>query len=151
MAGGFDLGPSGRNGKKPLDAVINLVPFIDLMAVTIAFLMFTAVWVQVGRLQVSSTAVGAGEAEPVDAPPLTMNVTATQIAVQLGGTPIGRFAWSDLPRLKEKLIALRREQGSLSTVTLHAEDQVRYEDLVRVVDVCLAAKLGGVAISPETN
>ena len=53
MAGGMDLG-NAKGGKKPLDAAINLVPFIDLMAVTISFLIMTAVWTQIGRLQVSS-------------------------------------------------------------------------------------------------
>src|SRR5215831_21082091 len=53
MAGGMDLGDA-KGPKKPLDATINLVPFIDLMAVTISFLIMTAVWTQIGRLQVSS-------------------------------------------------------------------------------------------------
>ena len=44
MAGGMDLGTGGKGKKKPLDAAINLVPFIDLMAVTISFLIMTAVW-----------------------------------------------------------------------------------------------------------
>jgi hypothetical protein len=33
----MDLSGATRGGKRPLDAVIDLVPFIDLMAVTIAF------------------------------------------------------------------------------------------------------------------
>ena len=53
MAGGMDLGQGGKGGKKPLDTAINLVPFIDLMAVTISFLIMTAVWTQIGRLQVA--------------------------------------------------------------------------------------------------
>jgi biopolymer transport protein TolR len=36
MAGGMDIGTHGSGKKKPLDATINLVPFIDLMAVTSA-------------------------------------------------------------------------------------------------------------------
>src|SRR5215471_1530663 len=55
MAGGMDLGSSGKGKKKPLDATINLVPFIDLMAVTISFLIMTAVWTQIGRLQVAQS------------------------------------------------------------------------------------------------
>jgi hypothetical protein len=39
MAGGIDLRGSGKSRKKALDATINLVPFIDLMAVTIVFLI----------------------------------------------------------------------------------------------------------------
>jgi len=53
MAGGMDMGGGGKGGKKPLDTTINLVPFIDLMAVTIVFLIMTAVWTQLGRRQVS--------------------------------------------------------------------------------------------------
>ena len=61
MAGGMDLGKSGKGGKKPLDAAINLVPFIDLMAVTISFLIMTAVWTQIGRLQVSQAGRSTSE------------------------------------------------------------------------------------------
>jgi len=50
MAGGGDPGVPQKGGKKPLDTVINLIPFIDLMAVTIAFFIMIAVWTQVGRL-----------------------------------------------------------------------------------------------------
>ena len=52
MAGGMDLGAK-KGGKKSLDTPINLVPFIDLMAVTISFLIMTAVWNQVAKLPVT--------------------------------------------------------------------------------------------------
>src|SRR3954468_22123689 len=90
MAGGMDLGDSGGRGKKkkPLDTAINLVPFIDLMAVTIAFLIMTAVWTQVGRLQVGSAGGSADpnrrkKGEPL---PLTMLITEKDVRLTLGGT-----------------------------------------------------------------
>jgi len=52
------IGGSGArqpNGKKNLDAEINLVPFIDLLSVCICFLLITAVWIQVGTLQVKQS------------------------------------------------------------------------------------------------
>ena len=64
MAGGMDLGNGGKGGKKPLDTAINLVPFIDLMAVTISFLIMTAVWTQIGRLQVSQAGGPSAEETP---------------------------------------------------------------------------------------
>jgi hypothetical protein len=75
MAGGMDLG-NDKGPKKPLDATINLVPFIDLMAVTISFLIMTAVWTQIGGYK--SAVAGrrrphAGEGRqdgPGDPPPL---------------------------------------------------------------------------------
>src|SRR5690606_15004910 len=63
MAGGMDLGTGRKGGKKALDTPINVVPFIDLMAVTISFLIMTAVWNQISRLQVSQ------EGGPSDSPP----------------------------------------------------------------------------------
>src|SRR4051812_41851415 len=72
MAGGMDLGGVGSRGKKPLDAVINLVPFIDLMAVTIAFLLITAVWSQAGAQPVSAPGKGGGKD---DEAPLTLLLT----------------------------------------------------------------------------
>lgn len=49
----MDLVAGARGGKKPLDAAVNLVPFIDLMAVTISFLILTAISTQLDCLQVS--------------------------------------------------------------------------------------------------
>src|SRR5690242_10889998 len=100
MAGGLDLGSTPRGGRKPLDTMINMVPFIDLMAVTIAFLIMTAVWTDVGRLQVGST---GGAESTSSAPPLTLRLDA-QGAVLTIGAEQTRFA--DLGRLTSALTPL---------------------------------------------
>ena len=46
---GVDMGSSSR-GKRPMNAEINMIPFIDLLLVTVAFLLVTAVWVSRARL-----------------------------------------------------------------------------------------------------
>jgi biopolymer transport protein ExbD len=46
---GVSIQPSGKGGKKALDAELNLIPFIDLLIVNICFLLITAVWVQMAR------------------------------------------------------------------------------------------------------
>jgi len=53
MAGGGSIGGSKR--RKSLDAEINLVPFIDLLSVCICFLLMTAVWIQIGSLNVKQS------------------------------------------------------------------------------------------------
>ena len=82
MAGGMDLG--GGKGKKSLDVAINLTPFIDLMAVTISFLIMTAVWTQIGRLQVAqaggpSTDEEQKQEEQTKTVQLTLFVTPTEL------------------------------------------------------------------------
>src|SRR5215470_2239688 len=81
MAGGMDLGQGGKGGKKPLDTTINLVPFIDLMAVTISFLIMTAVWTQIGRLQVASG--GGNEPDKKDEKLLPVNLLLTENEMRL--------------------------------------------------------------------
>ena len=41
---GVDVGPQGGH-KRATNSDINMVPFIDLLFVTVAFLLITAVWV----------------------------------------------------------------------------------------------------------
>src|SRR5213595_3358618 len=55
MAGASPQEHTGKGGKKPLDAELNLVPFIDLLSCCISFLLITAVWTQIAGLQVASS------------------------------------------------------------------------------------------------
>lgn len=52
MAGGGAPTPA-KGGKKSVDFTVNLVPTIDLLSVLIAFLLITAVWTQLARIQAS--------------------------------------------------------------------------------------------------
>ena len=54
MAG---VGPAASTGrKKSLDAEVNLVPFIDLLSMCICFLLMTAVWMELGSVNIKQTA-----------------------------------------------------------------------------------------------
>src|SRR5262249_6090808 len=90
MAGGMELGTGGKSKRKPLDATINLVPFIDLMAVTISFLIMTAVWTQIGRLQVSNSGGPTDpnqQEEKEKTVPLTLLITDKELRLTVGATP----------------------------------------------------------------
>src|SRR5512142_3439450 len=67
MGGGGmpEEGGGGKKKKKSLDAVINVVPAIDLLSCLITFLLYTAVWTQISRLQVQQ--FGSGAPEPAQA------------------------------------------------------------------------------------
>ena len=52
-----------KRGKKHLDFEINLIPFIDLLSACICFLLLTAVWVQVGTLDVKQAVGGQPASE----------------------------------------------------------------------------------------
>src|SRR6185503_16822504 len=54
MAVAIGAKPAGGR-RRSLDAEINLVPFIDLLSMCICFLLITAVWIQIGSVQVKQS------------------------------------------------------------------------------------------------
>jgi biopolymer transport protein TolR len=160
MAGGMDLGTGGKGGRKPLDTTINLVPFIDLMAVTIVFLIMTAVWTQLGRLQVSQSGNSASEEPPpqTQLQPITVLITDKELKISVGGSqldpmPITRDGKDrlEVTRLTDKLKDLKKDQPEQNAITLSTEDAVRYEDLVRVIDTCIGNQFPSVSVSPAST
>jgi biopolymer transport protein ExbD len=151
MAGGMDLGTHQRGGKKPLDAAINLVPFIDLMAVTISFLIMTAVWTQLSRLQVSQAGGPAPEPsaeEPRLAVTLRIDEQGYTLTAQGVSQEIPRSGGSyDVQHLEEKLQRLRTDFPEQRTITVQSEDSVKYADLVRAIDACVGVGLDAVSVS----
>src|SRR4026208_1379053 len=64
---GVSVDTGNKGGKKPLNADLNLVPYIDLLTCMVAFLLITAVWSQLARLNVHQKGQGqAGEDTPPD-------------------------------------------------------------------------------------
>src|SRR5690606_40590141 len=74
---GFN-GPGWGGGKRKVDLHIELVPFIDMLAMMITFLMMTAVWTELGKIQVSQAATGASESNAPPKPTLQLNLTVTE-------------------------------------------------------------------------
>src|SRR5437879_12370466 len=85
--------PHTKGGKKALDAQINLVPFIDLLSCCISFLLITAVWTQLARMDVSQKGQGAAGStdekppEPTVTLTLFVNADGYQFAKSTGETP----------------------------------------------------------------
>ena len=50
---GVDVG-GGKGKRRSLDSEINMIPFIDLLMVTISFLLITAVWTHMSRLDATA-------------------------------------------------------------------------------------------------
>jgi len=156
MAGGMDLGNSGKGGKKPLDAAINLVPFIDLMAVTISFLIMTAVWTQIGRLQVSQAGGPSAEETPpseVKTVQLTLAITPEELKLTADQStfepiPLSRDSNGklDLVKLTERFKQLKEQFPDQAAITLQTDDKVRYDVLVRIIDECLGSGLPQVSV-----
>ena len=149
---GVSVDTGGGGGKKAVDLQIPLVPFIDMLAMMITFLMMTAVWTQIGKLQVSQAGGPSDSSEPPK-PTLQLNLTLTEQgykltagaeALDIAKTPDGKF---DTAKLIEKLKAIKKDNPDQRAITVMAEDSIQYEHLVAAVDSCLEAELPDVSVS----
>lgn len=148
----------GRRKKKSLDAVINVVPAIDLLACCISFLLFTAVWTQVSRLQVQQLGTGAPETPTLDQQKSVLVTlamgergfnlsTSTGTSFDIPRAQQGGELKFDLEGLEAKLKQLKSDYPDTSAITVSAEDTVAYGDLVQVIDACVGSGLSAVSVT----
>lgn len=120
--GGVDVGAQG-GPKRSTNSDINMIPFIDLLMVTIAFLLITAVWVTNSRINADAQVPGK-EGCGADCHPATEKV----LHVNIGENDFG-LTWkqegtvlSEI-RVPKAPIELGAEQGNM----------VRYPDLAKAI------------------
>ncbi len=56
--GGVNVDGGGGGGRRNLDSEINMIPMIDLLMVTISFLLITAVWTHMARINANAQVPG---------------------------------------------------------------------------------------------
>src|SRR5438094_6633528 len=148
--------PSAKGGKKPLDAELNLVPFIDLLSCCISFLLITAVWTQIAGLQVASSGGPPDQQKQdvtIDVKLLltekgySLTMAGAQIDIPKVNSKDGTPAY-DRKTLDEKLKTLKASLPEQNAITVQPEDAVAYSDLVETVDTCLGQQLRNVTVAP---
>jgi biopolymer transport protein ExbD len=151
MAGASPQEHTGKGGKKPLDAELNLVPFIDLLSCCISFLLITAVWTQIAGLQISSS---GGPPDPqarestIDVR-LSLGEKGYQLTVAGANIDIPKVDGAfDRKTLGEKLKTLKTSLPDQSAITVQPEDSVPYSDLVETVDTAMGEQLRNVTVAP---
>jgi biopolymer transport protein ExbD len=164
IMGGVDV-DNGGGKKRSTNSDINMIPFIDLLMVTIAFLLITAVWTTNSRIS-SNTQVpgqtGCGE----ECPPqqkslhvfirddnfvLTWKQGATVLSEQSvprQGMAADEGATVRYPELAKALESEWTKNGEhradvdrkSDQAVLHAEDRLAFRDMVAVMDAINAVK-----------
>jgi len=154
--GGGPPVPDGGGGKKSVDFNLNLVPFIDLMSAMISFLLITAVWTQVAKIDVKQTPNLPSEDTPPPPPEeeplkLTVLVKTTGYTIQKKGAVVKEIEKKgdayDTVTLGETLKQLRAEHPENEDVQVTCEDKVSYNELITVMDKCLEHKLGNISVA----
>jgi biopolymer transport protein ExbD len=151
MAGAAVPEPSGKGKKKALDSIVNVVPFIDLLSCCLAFLLITAVWTQVGRLQVAQSGGPPEDTQPPQTLVLTLGLSdkGYTLASGQGGVVIEipkKGADFDVQGLGEKLKDVKAQFPDQRTITVSPEDAILFNDLVVTIDTCVKMGLDGVTV-----
>jgi len=141
----------GKSGKKSVNADLNLVPYIDLLTCMVSFLLITAVWSQLARLEAHQKGQGqAGE----DTPPekqfklvVVVNDEGFNVVADQDQQPIPKKGTEyDFEKLGTELKKLKDAHPDKGDVQVASEDQIKFEVLVRTMDTALTARFPDISL-----
>jgi biopolymer transport protein ExbD len=161
---GIDVGASGGH-RRQTNSDINMIPFIDLLMCTIAFLLITAVWVTNSRISADAQVPGPpGEIDIVTAPERVLHVNVgesdfglvwkqggtvlSEVHLPRSGSAEGRAGVTRYPELAR---AIEKDWGQLhehydagdrkrDQAVLHSDNRTQFRDLVAVLDAVNATR-----------
>jgi biopolymer transport protein ExbD len=152
--GGISVGGGGHGGKKSVDSEIPLIPFIDLLLCCVMFLLVTAVWNQLAKLNANQQQ--PGQQAPNEPPPEEKVKVILQ--VQASGFVLASTAGDrievpktgdqyDMEGLREKLQERKRLDPNRKDLVVAPEDGVRYEDVVASMDMVVGEGFPDMSLS----
>jgi biopolymer transport protein ExbD len=165
---GVDVGPQGGS-KRATNSDINMIPFIDLLMVTIAFLLITAVWVTNSRINADAQVPGTERCKGDECATQTEKVlhlhvgenefgltwkqagtVMSEVHVPKSAVEVGDPG-NTLVRYPELAKAIEKEWGQRGAhvdpgdkkadqAVLHADNKTPFKELVAVLDAIGATK-----------
>jgi biopolymer transport protein ExbD len=141
----------GKSGKKELNAELNLVPYIDLLTCMVAFLLITAVWTQLARLQAQQKGQGqAGEETPPELQVkvvVMVNQEGFNLVVGQDQTPIPKKgAEYDFERLAAELKKAKDGHPDKNDAQVASEDTIKFDVLIRAMDTAIQARFPDISL-----
>ncbi|MFO0555442.1 MAG: biopolymer transporter ExbD [Polyangiaceae bacterium] len=162
---GIDVG-GGGNAKRAVNQEINMIPFIDLLMVTVAFLLITAVWVTNSQINVNADVPGVRGDDPRAAErSLHVHVRDDSFvlawhegSVVMEEVHVERPSNHDYHALKEQLAAswhahgIHKDAADLGSdrLVLHTDNRMPYGEIVEVMDA-VSATQREMKIGPRTT
>ena len=153
---------AGGDSKRDVNVELNIVPFIDLMSCLTAFLLVTAVWVQIAQLDLkpmgrSRDPSRVNKPEEVELSVLIQHDNIWVVQSRIGeqqaiprtGDPAaywGTFAAS-LADLKKSAFFVDRNRIELAAESLGADSTVHYQDLITAMDIARGAGFDDIGLT----
>jgi biopolymer transport protein ExbD len=141
----------GKSGKKAVNADLNLVPYIDLLTCMVAFLLITAVWSQLARLEAHQKGQGqAGEETPPEKIVklvVVVNGEGFNLVAGEDQQPIPkRGDQYDLEKLATELKKFKDAHPDKTDIQVASEDTIKFETLVKTMDTALTARFPDISL-----
>ena len=123
--GGVSTDSGGKGGKRSLDSEINMIPMIDLLMVTISFLLITAVWTHMARINADAQVPGPPrEVEPDKVEP------EKQLHVQMNSPDKFVLVWKQSGTVISTIDVPRKD----NLVVKDGKKSIRYPDLAAKIE-----------------
>jgi biopolymer transport protein TolR len=141
---------------------LNLVPFIDILSTCICFLLMTAIWINVGVINVSQ-ALGSEPPAGGKNPPSVIADIRNDGSIQLSLKDVpnrkGKAAYDvasiggriDYDRLEAFVATIQANVPELKTALVMPGARTKYEDVIRIMDLLKKSKISDIGISPTTG
>lgn len=149
-----------KKSKKHLDFEVNLIPCIDLLSVCICFLLITAVWLNVGSMDVKQAIGGQPQSDTSKNPLVWVRMgekgdfnleVQHSSAVPSSLTKIkisAREKKIDLEAFEKALASLKQIEPQLNTGLILPVASTSYEDIIDVMDKLKKNGMTDLGVSP---
>lgn len=137
----------GLGNKKELNADLNLTPFIDLLSTCVCFLLITAVWIEIGSVEIKQSHGTQGSASKeisYDLDLVYKSSEALSLNLKRNGKRVRSFkVKSAVPGdfqaqldnlLKTSVVNFKKKLIKISTATITPRSTVDYGQLVATLD-----------------
>jgi biopolymer transport protein TolR len=148
---GVSVDTGGKGGKKSVNADLNLVPYIDLLTCMVAFLLITAVWSQLARLEAHQKGQGqAGEETPPEKVfklVVLVNDSGFNLVADQDQQPIPKKGDSyDYEKLGDELKKIKDTHADKTDIQVASDDAVKFETLVKTMDTALSSRFPDISL-----
>lgn len=137
----------GLGSKKELNAELNLTPFIDLLSTCVCFLLITAVWIEIGTVEIKQshgTDAAASKKISFDLDLVYSNPTELRLNLKRNGRRVKAFKVKGADEkalqsslnetIKNKVLKFRNKAIDIATATITPRSTVQYGQLVETLD-----------------
>jgi biopolymer transport protein ExbD len=120
---------------------LNITAFMNLMVVLVPFLLMTAVFTHIAIIDLNLPPPGAADKQQPKQPPYELRVTIRSDMLVISDNRIGgikriptKAGKHDFASLRQTLKQVKARLPEHSNITILAEQQTPYDDLIRTMD-----------------